>query len=303
MTIIFLLIKQIITMLLYMAIGVLLFRGKKITKQGSGELANLLVWLVIPAVIVKSYCAEPTAERILALGQSTLAAGLALLLAILVSHILFRRRPLDNFAAAFSNAGFLGIPLVTATLGSNAVFYITPFIAFLNILQWVYGVAVLTGKRMSFSRSTFLNPVVLGMVTGLVLFFTGLGARLPTVVTGALQGISGLNAPLAMVILGVYLAQADLRTLWRDGALYRMSAARLLMIPALTLLLLRLIGLEQEIADAILIAASAPVGANIAVYAQLHGKDYIYASKTVVFSTLLSLVTMPLILLLAQSLG
>lgn len=84
---------------------------------------------------------------------------------------------------------------------------------------------------------------------------------------------------------------------------YMLSAVRLVLIPLLTLFLLLIMGLEKNIVTAILIAASAPVGANIAVYAQLHGKDYIYVSKTVVFSTSLSLVTLPLVLLLAQAIG
>lgn len=302
MDVVTLLIRQIITMFLYMVVGLILFRTKKISKQGSADLAALLVWLIIPVVVVKSYCVTPTRERIIGLGLSMLASLLSLLLAMVISHLLFKKRPIDNFAAAFSNAGFIGIPLVQATLGAEAVFYVTSFVAFLNILQWIYGVAVITEKKMKASKSNFLNPLVLGTLLGLILFFTGLGAKLPTVLSGTLAGLSALNAPLAMLVLGVYLAQADMKTLWNDLALYKLSLVRLVLIPLVTFLLLWVLPLDNTIRLTLLIAASAPVGANVAVYAQLHGKDYVYASKTVVISTILSLVTMPLIILMAQAL-
>ena len=296
MEILGLLMGQIVTMFLYMAVGYWLFRIGKISQNGSGELAALLVWLVIPVVVIKSFCVESTQERIGILGISTVAAAASLLLSIVVSRLLFRGRPLDHFAAAFSNAGFMGIPLVQAALGQDSVFYIVSFIAILNILQWTYGVAVITEKKQGISPAVFLNPLAGATLAGLILFFTGWGSRLPATLMGTLSGLSALNAPLAMMVLGVSVAQADFKTLWTDPALYKVSAVRLLLIPLLTAGLLKLFSMEYAMAGALLIAASAPVGANVAVYAQIHGKDYIYASKTVVVSTLLSVASLPLVI-------
>lgn len=305
MEIVTLLISQIIIMFLYMLLGFALYKGKKISGEGSANMATLLVWLIIPAVIVKSFCVEPTAARLMGLGLSIVAAVAAQALSMAISHLAFKNRPIDNFGAAFSNAGFLGIPLVRATVGDEAVFYIAFFVAMLNILQWVYGVAVITEKKMTLKRSTLLHPLILGTALGLALFVTGLGAKLPAVILGTLSGVSALNAPLAMLIMGVYLAQADMKTLWTDKHLYIVSFVRLLVIPALTLLVLwglRLLipALGDTTALSLFIVAIAPVGANVAVYAQLHNKDYVYATKSVVLSTLLSLLTMPLMVLLAQ---
>lgn len=305
MEVVSLLIGQIVIMFLYMIFGFVLFKGRKISKEGSANMATLLVWLIIPVVVVKSFCVVPTQERIVGLLLSIAAAVAAQGVSMLTAHLFFKNRPIDNFAAAFSNAGFIGIPLVKATVGDEAVFYIAFFVAILNILQWVYGVAVITNKKMSVSKSTLVHPLILGTILGLVLFFTGLGAKLPAVVMNTLSGISALNAPLAMLIMGVYLAQADMKSLWTDKHLYLLSLVRLVLIPVLTLALLWAMqllipALNSTIVMALLIAAIAPVGANVAVYAQLHNKDYVYASKTVVISTLLSLVSMPLIVLLAQ---
>ena len=140
---------------------------------------------------------------------------------------------------------------------------------------------------------------------GLILFFTGWGAKLPDVITGTMSGIAAVNSPIAMLVMGVYLAQADMKTLWTDKRLYFVSLVRLVIISLLTLLVFWVLNtfipaFNEDTLMALLIPSIAPVGANVAVYAQLHNKDYVYASKAVVLSTLLSLVSMPLIVLLAQ---
>lgn len=295
-----LLIKQIVTMVLYMAVGFGLFKGKKITKEGSSNLATLLIWLIVPVVVIKSYCVAPTYQRIQGLAASAAATVLCLAASITIARVIYKRQPIAHFGAAFSNAGFFGLPLVGAVFGEDAVFYVTTFVAFLNTLQWVYGVAVLKEEKLKISKSMFLNPLVISFLAGLFLFFTGLGARLPSIVTTTMSGISAMNAPLAMLVMGVYLAQSDMKTLWTDRRLYILSLVRLVMIPLITLAILWLLPMDNTVSLCLLLTASAPVGANVAVYAQLVGKDYVYASKAVVTSTLLSLVSMPLVLMLAQ---
>ena len=278
-----LLTEQIAVMFLYMAGGWVLFRAGKISERGTADLAGLLVWLVIPVVVVRSYCVAVTPERLVALGISAGAGAVALAVSMAVARACFRRDGIDAFAAAFSNAGFIGIPLVSAALGAEAVFYIATFIAALNI---------------RLDRGALLHPIVLGTALGLLLFLTGAGGHLPAVVDTALAGHAGRNAPLAMFVLGAYLAQTELATLVGDARAWRVSAVRLVAVPLATVALFWLLPLPGELAQALVITASAPVGANVAVYAQLYDRDYIHASRTVVHSTLLSLVTMPLMLAL-----
>ncbi len=297
-----LLIRQIIVMFLYMGLGFCLFRTKKLTREGTRDIANLLINLVIPAVMLKSYAIEPTAQRLQEFGISALASLLALVLAMTVARLLLGKNGLEDFAASFSNSGFLGIPLVQAALGEGAVFYVVTFVAFLNIFQWTYGVSRLTEKPLRLSASILCHPLILCAVLAMVLFLTGLGAKMPGILSDTLSGISALNAPLAMMVLGGYLAQAKLPELFKRPGIWKICAVRLALIPVLTLLMLKLLAVPGDMAVAILIVASAPVGANVAVYAQLHNKDYVYGSTLVVVSTLLSIVSMPLIILLAESL-
>lgn len=106
---------------------------------------------------------------------------------------------------------------------------------------------------------------------------------------------------MAMIVLGSYLAQSDIGKMVTSGHLYWVSAVRLLIIPAVTLLVFRLVPFDNDILMTVFIAAGAPIGANVAVYAQLHNKDYPYACQTVALSTLLSIVTVPVLLMLAET--
>lgn len=290
-------------MFLYMFAGYVLFRKDLLTIKGSKDIANILVRLVIPAVILNSFCVERTHERMMELLQSALVTDLSLIIAMVIAALLYRKKPVANFGAAFANAGFIGIPLVQAAFGSEAVFWILSMVAMLNMLQYSYGVRLLTGeKSMTGLRHMLYNPILISIAIGLVLFFTGAGGHMPEILSASLEGMSALNAPLAMLVLGSYLAQSDLKKMMRDVSLYWLSAVRLIIVPLATLMVIRLIPYRTELLLTVFIAASTPIGANVAVYAQLYDKDYPYACQTVVITTLFSIITLPLILMIAAPL-
>lgn len=300
MATVFIVLRQIVIMFVYMAIGGLLFQKGLITKEGSKSLANLLLYAVLPCVVVKSFCVARTPERVSGLLVSFLAALGILLLAMAVSHLLFKKNPIDDFGAAFSNAGFMGFPLVAAVQGSEAIFYAAGFVALLNALQWTYGQSLISGDPSYRSPKAILkNPLVLSLLLGILIFCFEF--PVPAIASDLLAALAALNAPLAMVILGVYLAQTDAKTLFNDPHLYVVAAARLVLIPLLTVLMLKLLPAQYAaITTTLVIVAAAPIGSNVAVYAQKLGKDYAYAVRGVCLSTLLSAITMPLLMLFAN---
>jgi len=300
MDIVLLLFRQNIIMILYMLIGVFLYKKNLVTEKGSGEFGKLLVYIVMPAVILKAYIVEFSTDILLGLGISMLAAAVCLLLSILVSRIVFKNDPIEHFGCAFSNAGFIGIPLVQAVLGTEAVFYVSSFVAFLNILQWTYGVYIMTGDKTTISaKKIATNPVVLAFVVGIILFF--LPIQLPEIFTTVIGSVAGMNAPLAMIILGIYLAQLPLREILKGKQVYLATLVRLIVIPLITFGVLSLLPMEFRIIKlTALIAAAAPVGSNVAIFAQMNNKDYTQAVKDVCLSTLLCIITLPLIVGLAN---
>ena len=298
---ILILVKQIFQMFLLAGIGFLLFKSGKISLEGSRTIGNILIWVSLPAVIINGFLIERTPEHVSGMLWSAAGALLILLLSVLVSHLVFRKDAIAAFAAAFSNPGFFGIPLVVASLGQQAVFYAAAYVAFLNIGQWTYGVSRLTGQpiHQGFEpRKLIRAPFVIAILTGLLLF--AFRIQLPELAKNILNTVAGLNTPLAMFTVGIYLAQTDLLKMLRRKTLYRIAAVRLLVIPAISILLLMLLPSSmREMKTVLLIAAACPVGSNVAVYAQLHGKDYPYAVETVVISTVFSILTLPIIIWLS----
>lgn len=293
--------KQTMTMGLYMLMGLVLFRTGKLAREGSRCLATMLLWLILPVVIIRSFLKPFSMESLSALGVSFLLGGVSYFVAMGISWLIFKAKPLDCFSCAFSNVGFMGVPLVTASFGAEAVFYLCGLVVFVNVFQWTWGAGLLRKDRKALSlRSLLLNPMFMATAIGLVLFVTGLGNRLPSVVTGALDGVAALNGPLAMMVLGVYLAQTKPKSLVIRPQLYWTSVVRLLVIPAVTLLVLAVMPGSAEARMVVLMGAAAPVGSNVAVYAQLYDSDYAYACQTVAHSTVLSILTIPLLMQLAH---
>ena len=290
--------KRIGMMFILMLLGMFMFRAGKITEKGSKDMGNILIYIVIPAVVIKSCLADYSRERLLMFAWSFLLAAASLILAMAVSALVFKKSPIENFGTSFSNAGFMSIPLVEAVLGSEAVFYAAPLVGLMNILQWTYGVYVITKDKSTVSpKKVLLNPVLLAMALGIIIFI--LPVELPEMVTGSLDMIGAANAPLAMLCLGSYLAQTRLSEMFTDKTVYLSCLMRLVVIPLLTIILMTPFPASVTAKLAVLMGASAPVGINVAVFAQIHGKDYPQSVKSIVLSTVFSIATMPAVIGLA----
>ena len=297
------LLQQTIIMFALMLLGLLLSRRGMITEQGSRDLSNVLLYAVIPCVILRSYMSEFSTEKLRAMGLSALIAVIAFAASIAVAYLTCgTRHRIENFAVAFGNAGFIGIPLVTAVFGPEAAFYVVSFSTFANLLQWTYGIVIISGKKETMNlRMVFVNPVFISMVIGIALFV--LQPTLPTVVTGTIGYIADGNTVLAMIILGYYLSKVQLRGLFADVRLYLFSALRLLVVPADTILVFLPFPFARgEIALITLIAAATPIASSTAIFAQKFDQDYRRAVSYVCLSTFLSVATLPLVMLFAERL-
>lgn len=293
--------RQIAIMALLVLVGIYLSRRAFLSEQGTKDLGAVLIRVIIPVVIIKSYITVFTHERMIQLGLSFLLALITYIVAMLISWFVFgKRHRIENFAAAFCNAGFIGIPLAQATIGEEGVFFVAASIALLNLFQWTYGVYVMTDNRDAISAKTIVkNPVVIAIVIGLVLFLTRL--PVPAIVVNTLGYIAGMNTPVAMILMGTYMAKLPLKRILLEKRAYLCVLFRLLIIPAVTLLIFKLIPVsDKTVVLAAFLAAATPVGANICVFAQQNNCDYEFSVITVCLSTLLSAATVPLLVYAAQ---
>lgn len=295
------LLRQLAMMAIYMAAGYFLFRKKLVSVQGCREFGNLLMNIILPCTILNSFRAQRTPEQVSALLWSSLLSLLVLLLTFAVCTLCFRGKTIEHFGVSFSNVGFISLPLVSSIMGAKGVLYVTPFIALLNIFQWTYGIAVISGSLESVRpRQMLKNPIILSVIAGLGLFL--FQPPLPEAVTGAVSAMAALNAPVAMLILGIYLAQVELKSLFTAKILYISSAVRLVLIPALMILLLLPFPVDAGLRLAVLLAGSAPIGSLAAIFAQMYQEDYALAVREICLSTILCVFTMPVVVVIFTAL-
>jgi predicted permease len=294
------LLKQIVIMFVLMGIGFFLYRKKMITNAGSKDIGKILLYIVIPVVIISSFWVERTPEKTIALVESAGISAVSMFLSVWISWLLFGKKDgIGCFSSAFSNAGFIGIPLVQAVLGSDAVFYISIMIVLINALQWTLGVVMISHDKSAMSVQAIVkNPIVISVLIGLVLY--GLNLPCPEMVSTLFSNIKGMNTPLAMIVSGVFLAQSDLIGMLKKKEAWIVSFFRLLVIPVIILVAFYFLPFgAQDVKLAVLIASACPVGSNVAIFAQQYEQNYTEAVEHVCLSTILCLVTLPLLVMFA----
>ena len=204
-----------------------------------------------------------------------------------------------RFAVIFSNVGYMGIPLQKAVLGDEGVFYGSVCVAAFNIFLWTYGIICMSGDKKQLSaKKLVFNPGIIGVTVGLILFI--FSVKLPLPIASAIKGMSELNTPLAMMVIGFNLARSNLLSAFKSKAVYIIAFLRLILVPLLALAVLLLLGVRGTVLVSIIIAASAPVAAVTTVFSVKYETNVSLSVKLVAITTLLSIITMSAIVALAQ---
>lgn len=294
-------ISKVAVMLILIIIGCVITKLGMLTERGASEITTLLVKIVTPCLIVNSLINSGE----LTVGEILLAAVLpavSMVIGIGVSLLLFRKEPPERrkvlrFAVIFCNAGFMGLPLVQGIVGERGVALGSFFLVVFNLICWTYGYSMMSGGRLNL-KTALLNPGIIGLAIGLPIYF--LKINLPAIIAEPIGFLSNLNTPLAMLVIGSYVAKLDLKAFVSDFSVYKMCFFRLIVCPALYLGLLMLIRPDRDIFLSSMIQASAPVAANTMLFAVEYKQDSRLASKTVAVSTVLSIVTIPIFTIIAQ---
>ena len=295
---------QVLVLFLLILVGFLCNKAKLLTKEANKRISDLVVIVVAPCVIVKSFLREFNPRMLTMLLLALLIAAVSHIVMILLCALLIRdkdeqRRRVLQFGAMFSNAGFMAIPLQEALLGVDGVFFGAAYLVMFYIFSWSWGVFLMTGDRSKITvKKILVTPGVIGVVIGMILFVSSV--KLPNVITTTLGHISNLNTPLPMIVVGYYLAESNLLVALKDKGNYLCMGIRLIFFPLLTLGILYLCGVRGAILMSMVIAISAPVAAMTTMFSEKFGADTILSVQLVSLSTLFSMITMPVIVALAQ---
>ena len=206
---------------------------------------------------------------------------------------------LERFAAAYSNCGFIGIPLINSVLGSKGVFLLTAYMTVFNILTWTHGLILLNGKFSAKRlKEGLLAPIVVCTVIGAILFF--LQIRIPSPLIDSMEYIADMNTPLAMMIAGFSVAQTDLKKICFHVRTYWISFIKLMVMPLAVLVFLAFFPFDRDVAYTTLVAAACPTATTLTMMAIRFERNYTYSSGIFSFSTVLSVFTIPAITFIAD---
>jgi hypothetical protein len=211
------------------------------------------------------------------------------------------RRPAFEILISLGNTMFVGLPIAQVLFGSKAVFVLAISCIPFNVILFTYGVWRMKsgqgGGTISL-RNIFSIPLIT-TITGLLLFF--IGFQPPAVLSGLLSTLSGATMPMSMLVIGTSLGTVGLLDAFKDGRLVAASAFRLLVIPTVTFLVLRLMTSDPELVMICTIIAGCPSAIIVSILSIQYGGDGIFSSQTVLHSTVCSIVTMPVIIRIFSS--
>ena len=206
-------------------------------------------------------------------------------------------------AATFGNVGFFGVPVLQMLfpLAPETIAYSAVFIVSMNLMCWTLGSYLLTGGKKYISlKKAILNPQMIALIIALPLFFTGVTSDdLPDAVNKVISFLADMTAPLCMIILGMRFAVAPVRELFTDIKVYISVFIKVLVFPlAVYLVLLPFKSMDEMMKISLVILSGMPSASINLNLAELYGADQKTAANNILLSTLLSILTIPLLMLL-----
>lgn len=315
--------------------GIILKKCKLAPDTFGKGLSNLVLYIAQPALILRSYLRSFDSDVLMNMVQVLIFSITTHIIFTVAAMLCFKKSPdgikrMLRFATIFSNAAFMGMPLIKSVLGSDALIYASIYNITFNAWLWTFGVYICTVNRDidgdgiddgAHMRRTdgitpvkvIFHPTMIAAALGLVCFFLSLDpgttqAEYDTLpiyskfIVEVLDSLEGLVAPLSMTVLGLRLADINLKGFFKEKNMYLCLALRHILLPAIAFAVMRVAALffdiHIDVMTSVLLMATAPVATSATMFAEKYDCDSAYISKVVAISTIISIATMPLMALL-----
>ena len=295
---------QMLALLIMIGAGFLATKTGMIDEHTNSHISRLIVNIFNPLLVFASAANSigliPMQKLLLvgliAVGMFAIFIIAGMILAPLFEHDSMQRR-IYQLMFVFSNLGFIGIPVVSSILGSQYVVYVTEFMLVYTVIFYTYGVALMDGKFSLSSLKSMLNSGTLfSMAALLVILFE---IPLPDFIKSAAGYLGNATTPLALISVGFSRANSDIRKILTNGKLYLFSAIKLLLLPLLLLPLLRLVTDDPSLIAVCMVIFGMPVGNMPLMIGTEKGIDCTNCSAAIILTTVLCVLTIPVLLTVA----
>lgn len=302
---------QMLLMFVLIAAGFVLRKTHRLPDNANVVMSRLLTYAVTPALLLHSQMTKCTAENFAAYWPLILLGAAVTLFGIALSFPLCRlfvkkdcyERYVYQYAMSFGNFGFMGNFIVLGVFGSDMFFRYGLFTLGMNILSVGFGLYILIPKEQGASfvqnlKKGLLTPPVIAILCGIALGAMGAGSHMPAFFTRALESAGNCQGPIAMLLAGFVIGGYSVREMLVNKKVYAASAMRLIVLPALIVLLLRALGADQTAQVLAFIAVGTPLGLNTVVFPSAYGGDPKPGASMALISHTLSVITIPVMYLL-----
>ncbi len=289
---------------LILILGFFLGKFKLIGQKTNTELTNLLLTVFMPAALFTAFPSTYDASSANLFFSGLLAGFLVMLILIIVAKLIYHPKIFkgdlsyeSQFALIFNNATFLGYPIVSSTFGTGGILAYCGFIIAFNIALFSYGIWLFERKiTPKLIRSVIFNPNILAVLLGMVLFLLNL--HLPSFMGDAIGYVGAATTPLSLICIGFMLSQANLLQVLKKWQLIFAAVIQLILGPVIAWGVLSLLGFPSEVVQVCTLIQALPTATSLGLFAVKYGGNPAEASEFVTVSTILSVVTMPLMILL-----
>lgn len=285
---------QVIILFIVVLIGALCRRLNYFTDETIRGVTQIVIHVTLPCLTVSNMQRPFSMDVLVNFLVMLVLAAAAILLAIFGTLFLFRKRPHERLAVlanleGFSNCGFMGYPIILAVNPDWMIYAVSYNIAF-TFITWTIGVSLYAGKENVSLRRVLLNPNVISAAIGFILFCVSI--TLPTIASEVLSMVGGLTTPLTMLLIGTRVCGVHLSD-FKDIDYHLSSLLRLIVLPLLVFFAMKLLPVDPAVASTLFLLTAMPCGTMTAMQAELYGGDKVFAARAIAYSTLLSLVTVP----------
>lgn len=289
---------------LILILGFFLGKKKLISSETNHELTNLLLTVFMPASLFLAFPSEYDENSLQLFASGLLAGILVMTLLIVISRLIFNKwwfkgglRFESQFAFIFNNATFLGYPIVSSTFGPEGIIAYCGFIIAFNVALFSYGILLFEHKLSAkLIKGIVTNPNILAVLFGMLLFLANI--KLPAPITTSISLVGNITTPLSVICIGFMLSHADFGALIKKWKIIVTALAQLILAPLITYFTLKFLNFDTEVINVCTLIQTLPTATSLGLFATKYGGNNIEASELVTVSTLLSVVTMPVMILL-----
>jgi hypothetical protein len=298
----FTILNQVFILFILMAVGSFIFRFRMIDENGVRQFTSVLCYIVSPSMIIYAFQMQFSTKLITGLLIATFSSIGIHLFSIIAGKLIFNKKTVGDvykrgvmrFSTVYSNSGFMGLPLLQAVAGTKGLFYGAAYNGVFNLFSWSHGMMVYSGKTDKKSLvKAIVNPNIIAVFVGIILFRFSI--QLPSPIYLSVKYISNLNTPLSMLIIGTSISQIPLRSIFVGKSAWVVVFLRNLVLPSVVIFALHVMGVSGQLLLCCVIPVACPAAGITVLFAKLVGKDTNFPAKLVTVTTIMSIVTIPIV--------